>query len=480
MKSFLPKMNFYIFVILKHIIIIQIITPYFSVSECDYHTPIRNTINNECIIGECLISDFENNICIIDNQIVKTQWINNFIIREDYDYIDFCLSLNGDLISLITTYQTTSPSRIFFHIEGENGRGYFSNSDEDIPFFEFTYNGEGREHLSVFILKLYNNSGNQEYIMSISANNEYVELYDFDKDIVYTCGSEGAFQVEYIWSYISSFIELGNNYYSLVFIGKTYNNYYFCINKLLLTDKDIYYSSKFLLPDYSKQIKCSDAKIVSCFISVKNYIICFYQDISKNYVEIIYDIDINEQNNDTIVEGLLETDKFFKGVHFTEEAGAFIYYDNSNRPNVLFKKYENSNITNYFNSLERIILKIGNLNMDVELNDLIKISDLKICFTSLSEDKKDLYLIIINNYDTTYEKIKIKYYLIHMHNLYLFNFNNKIKTIIYNEYLVFGTSYANKYDDNFPGTSIIMFSYPNSEDLYFDITGRLRILKILY
>ena len=112
--------------------------------------------------------------------------------------------------------------------------------------------------------------------------------------------------------------------------------------------------------------------------------------------------------------------------------------------------------------------------MDVELNDLIEISDLKICFTSLRDDKKDLYIIIINNYDKTNEKIKIKYYLIHMHNLYLYEFNSKIKAIIYNECLVFGSSFLNKNEEWAPGcSSIIMFSYPNSRDLHFIITNNL-------
>ena len=465
-------MNFYFFLIVKHIIIFQIIIPYFSISECNYHTPIRNTSNDECIIGECLIREFENNLCIIDNQIVKTQWINNFLIPYEFgfNYIDFCISLNGDLISLITSDESNT-GRIFLYVKGEDGRNYFSD-DQEYPFHGLSYSGNGREHINIFTLKLNNTINDEEYLMSISAFNDDVELYETFDGPINSGGTSGAFQVEYISSYVSSFIELGNNYYSLFLIGNEGDDYFLCIYKLLLVGKNILFSSNYVLPNYTKY-KCSNAKIVSCFKSVKNYIVCFYQDILKNYVEIIFDLDINEQKNETIVEGILDTDKFFKGVHFTEETGAFLYYDNLNKTNILFKKYENSQINNHFNSFEGITLNIQNLNMDVELNDLIKISDLKICFTSVSQDKKDLYIIIINNYDTINEKIKIKYYLIHMYNLYLYEFNNKIKTIIFNGYIVFGSSFSDMNDEGYPGASIIMFSYPNCKDINFDITDNL-------
>ena len=284
MKSFFLNMNFYFFLILKYIIILQIIIPYFSISECDYHTPIRNSSNNECTIGKCLIREFENNLCIIDNQIVKTQWINNFITPFDigYNYIDFCISLNGDLISLITSDEDIMPGRIFFHVKGEDGRNSFSD-DEEYTFYGFGTSLDGREHINIFSLKLNNSINDEEYLLSISAFNGDVELYETFEGPINSGSSSGAFEIAYISSYISSFIELRNNYYSLFLIGYE-NDYFLCIYKLQLINKNIYSSSSYVLSDYTKKYKCSNAKIVSCFKSVKNYIICFYQDILKNYV----------------------------------------------------------------------------------------------------------------------------------------------------------------------------------------------------
>ena len=147
-----------------------------------------------------MIREFEDGDCIIDNQIVKTQWINNFFISDivDFNYIDLYTSLNGDLISVITTYEWGRDSRVFFHLKGENGRGYFSNYGEETPFLIMSNNAEGREHINIFTLKLNNNIDDQEYIMSISTYNEDVELYELNEMRIYSNLVEGGFQVEYV------------------------------------------------------------------------------------------------------------------------------------------------------------------------------------------------------------------------------------------------------------------------------------------
>ena len=52
-------------------------------NQCDKETPIRK-IDNNCYITYCTESEFQNGDCIIDNPIIKTQWLNKLIYLGDY------------------------------------------------------------------------------------------------------------------------------------------------------------------------------------------------------------------------------------------------------------------------------------------------------------------------------------------------------------------------------------------------------------
>ena len=49
-----------------------------EITECPRETPIL--ISNNCSMQYCNKSDFSTGKCIIKNEIVKTQWLNNIII----------------------------------------------------------------------------------------------------------------------------------------------------------------------------------------------------------------------------------------------------------------------------------------------------------------------------------------------------------------------------------------------------------------
>ena len=66
--------------------------------------------------------------------------------------------------------------------------------------------------------------------------------------------------------------------------------------------------------------------MVSCFETVSKNIICFYQNISFDYVIAVYDYDLNNKTFLNLVKGSDIETTFYKAIHFSGEAGAFGYY----------------------------------------------------------------------------------------------------------------------------------------------------------
>ena len=443
-----------------------------SETECEYDTPIiKKEISNECISGGCTQVQYKNDYCSIENEKIKKQWLNNFITFEYLDelnYIDIYTSSSGNLISISSTTLPANDNgfkRFFYILKNNDGRGFFLDIDNDIdtPYFYYSHSDcSMREHPNIFTFNL-NNGDEQEYIICISTNDDF-EMFDLENEQI-TQKESYYFDIDHILSYVNILLKLDNGNYALSLIADDRGKNYFCL--IILSFSSFLFPSSTVLT--TKKYDSSNSKIVSCFESEHKYIICFYQDNLNNYQEIVFNQNYELQKNDTIVTGPLDVDNYFEGVHFTGETAAFLYYNNENKPTIIFKEYNinSENIVNHFNSIGQIVLNIQNPNTNVELNDLIKINDYKICFTSVNEDKKDLYLTIINNYDRTNEKIKIRYYTIHMYNLYIYEIQNKLSTTVYNGFISLASSFSTKDGQTYNSATILLFSYPNSED--FDI-----------
>ena len=76
-------------------------------------------------ISACRLEDLRNETCILDNEIIKTQWINNiiYISENGFNYINMVTTQNNDLIILISSYPNSN-TRILYGITKE-GIGYF-------------------------------------------------------------------------------------------------------------------------------------------------------------------------------------------------------------------------------------------------------------------------------------------------------------------------------------------------------------------
>ena len=135
----MKEIFFNIVIILKYcfievIIIFQLIQTIFN--ECtDRDNPFK-LLDNTCT-SKCSEAQINSGNCILDNNIIETQWLNNiiFIKEENFKYLNFIINSNGDLIYESYPFPCNS-KRIFYGIKN-NGRYYFKTGDnqEETPFF---------------------------------------------------------------------------------------------------------------------------------------------------------------------------------------------------------------------------------------------------------------------------------------------------------------------------------------------------------
>ena len=482
------KSIFFLFIITIIIINIKEI----SLSFCEYDSPWLNTDSNSCFEGPCPPSDLNIKICILNNTVIQTQWFNNIlpVSYSDYIYVDIIIMSNGDLLIETSSYPEQN-KRIFYGLK-KNGRPYFKDKEtlKETPNYSID-TLYSRFESFISNIKLNGTNDDKEYIISIPKDaDKNFELYNFENNTVYEKNIRDILKDLNVISYRGSVLKLNltNNYYILGISGITYtisneNIYNFYLVKMSFNSID------FINNDPVVQIvrtNCSQSRMISCFETVSKNIICFYQNISLDYVIVVYDYDLNNKTFLNLVEGPREEISFYKAIHFIGEAGAFGYYIYKENYNdyyfeIQFKIYneKNNSFSDYINSIPLIkIDKVdNNLSNDIKLNDMIKLSDMKICLIAYHKSKEKFFVIIINNY--TKDKIKIRYYYSNLFYLYNFRFTTDLRINLYNNFIAMASSFKNDYYSN-AETYLIIFSYPNSTDFDVDITDNLKNFSNIY
>jgi len=107
------------------------------ISYCPRDTPFLK--NGKCFIN-CEKDEIDSNICILDNEIIKTQNLTNIIQvgPPNYHYINLITTENGDLIYSASSYPNNN-YRIFFGLNKE-GKGYFNKYNRRTEFNTITLN----------------------------------------------------------------------------------------------------------------------------------------------------------------------------------------------------------------------------------------------------------------------------------------------------------------------------------------------------
>ena len=459
---------------------------------CEKEKPIL--YDGKCDIKYCTEEQFNSKTCQINNILIKTQWLNNIInIGEQYfRYIFFASYSNKDMIFETTTYiydnsgykELPNNKRIFYGFR-KDGRGLFINKTTNFLSMNTSKYILKYESKNIVIKQSGNYNNEKEYLFSISKGDTYVEIYDFENNIIYLKHITNFTKLRSITSFQNAAVALYPNNtdynYLFGFIGtntsfdgekyiiqihrfKDINN--FNISETLIKSKDIEIAPKSFLG-------------LSCFQTDNQIIICFcitntsYSIMALNtHLEQLSNFTFKVFGNTTY--DIKNNNPFYKCIYLKEEIGIFAYFYNNSYPILLFKEFNHNNspkINDYI--IKEIILNKTHFYSNIMMNDIIKLTNNKICFCSTSEQKDKIYIILINLFDEI--KYKIRYYKIEILQLYNYILHLDIGIHNYNNFFIaFGFSYVNQnivgdiHDRAF--NSLLIFSYPNSTDnaLYLD------------
>ena len=473
------KTNFIIFIELFFLHQIK----YINSLSCSRDSPFIK--NNECV-SYCSTDELKKNCRFADNNSKLKQMTNLIILGgKNYRLININSNLKNDLIIQVSEYSNYG-ERLFYGLKN-NGRYLFKDENQkEYPISKFNIEGEVDLYQKNFggessFIKI---SNDNEFFINIAKEDQNTEIFNFDNN-------------EYNSTKTKDFLE--HNYYSdrgtFSFLSKDSNeNYYYLIAGVYIDNsqyncymKKVYFTSNVLSEgshfENLKEIKCAENKMLSCFKTALDKIICFYRDIDIDnldyYYIIVYE---NKTRNGAVKLGRSESSNlFYKAIHLKEEIGVFTYFSSESDyyPRISFKQFDSENLANIedYKSYTNILLDKIQLKYDYMLNDIIKLSDNIICYGSVGIYKCGITLIILRLYNND-TKMNMKYYIISNKDIFHFIIYKEIKLSLFNnEYIAFGSSIcfsdrcSNDEDEH--NSSFLIFNYPNSTDVEIDLIDKI-------
>ena len=328
-KSNVSKINNFLIVFTLFILIKQIR------NECPKDAPILKDGN--CLVQYCTAEEFKKRKCIINNAIIKTQWLNNIITISDnnYRYVNIATYSNRDMIIETTSDQYNS-KRMFYGIKS-NGRPFFDylETESYIWSIEVNETNHYRYESEIFVAKIYDN---EEHLFSISKTNSYAEIYNFDnKTITKKYISELSNQMDGLRGTIFNYNQNNN-----IVFGFTKGDYIYIKTLTTLIDSNSGINKVIIELRNNTNINIGDS--ISCFVTSQPKIICFYlcRIIYRHYYDDVHYNDNykyygciialkNSLNNFQILKYIdnsiyIDKSSFLKCIHLKENIGAFIYY----------------------------------------------------------------------------------------------------------------------------------------------------------
>ena len=163
----------------------------------------------ECV-KSCEEEKIKSNICILDNEIIKTQYLNNIIhFKEEHaEYFNFEISEENNLYYYLSEYPKSNV-RILYMLNNE-GYGLLNRND---PIYNNNINDpstSGRYESDIFTFHLLSDTNNKEYLLSLGKSNSLMEVYDFHENNTYFIKTCDFFLLSNIFSIVGTHIKLKN------------------------------------------------------------------------------------------------------------------------------------------------------------------------------------------------------------------------------------------------------------------------------
>ena len=473
----IKQKNLLIF-LFKFILYLNIIK-YSILSRCENREQPFYKYNSYCA-SSCTREEVKNNVCKIENDIIKIQWLNNIIHigGRGCAYVSLAVSEKNNLYFLTTSYPPSN-ERSFYLLDNE-GYGII-NKDNPQTTIEINDPGKlGRYESEGYVIKLYESDDDKEYFISMSKAGQYIESYDFIGNENYFGKLEYVFSLHNIYSIIGVHLKLklaNNENKNTYLIGIL--AYYYDIegngepNLFLSKTNFTSININNTLPIYEfKKIKVSESKIVSCFETNSNYIMCFFENDQHLYTIIVFDYELTEKKQLPIANGITnsnENEYFFYCIHFFNDSGVFAYFDSNNEITFEFRRYfsNNNTIANHFSQYINIKLNAALSHKKITLCDMIKVKDKHFYFAGASTNRDALIIISIFNYNE--ENLSIRLYKVNMKYMYEYEFSEYIKLALYKNFLAMGSSFYEPTDEYKAYSSLIIFSYTIATEQSLDL-----------
>ena len=442
--------------------------------------------------------------CIISNRtIITSQWLNNIICLGDdnFRYVNFATYSNGSMIVEATAIPD-SPKRMFYGVQ-RDGEPLFSNGQyhTTVEISGQMESNNSRYEGEIFIVPI----NGKEYVFSIGkGNNKFAELLDLNncetKSQLLATTFLSASKIISILNYPTSFKNGDNYYFIFPFVDNDGNSNTFYVKKLFFSSTNIIANAPVVKSNF---ISSSCGKTTSCFVTNSSYIICLFNSectyittlrwFSFPYYRANITIGVFSQDlvtkkiftlNDYMIDFSDNYNYFSKCIHLEGETGVFIYYKATRKnrevtfeayPTILFKTFDGSSSLNNYLSISSISLSQLSFKNSSLLNDIVKISNTKLCFSSSSDSKETLYIALLNIFNK--KQVTVRYYTINIFSNYKFKFMGDMRLHLYNNYVSFAFSFCRnsncetRADSHYAG--FMIFSYPNGTDYNLNVIKHL-------
>ena len=319
--------------------------------ECSRNESIWK--DDKCQLTYCSDSDFESKKCIINNPIIKTQWLNNIIEigEKNFRFINIGIFSNGDMLIHMNAKPAQS-KRIFYGLK-ENGLPLFQKDGKQYPFYIKNVESENSEFLESesAIVKMI--VSDKEYFFSISRLNSTVEILSFEEDTIFSKSAKEFAKYEIISLRHSIFVDESTNRINEV-------TYFFCFigevesdgekvqrvfiekhkfNEILTFETvDSLVDETYEPNAYGLYVSCiqSPSYLLYCLYSIQHsefiyFKLTKYENNFDGRVTFDFESNIKDKNN------------FFKCVHFKDEVIVIAYYHTVGTvisPIIWFKEFD--------------------------------------------------------------------------------------------------------------------------------------------
>lgn len=433
-------------------------------------------------------------ILIIKFVLIKVQELTNIIQigKTKSRFLNFVTFSNGTMVLEVSSDPGDS-SRSFF---GLNSDGNYLFEKDNNGIYQVTKSVENqvgntnsmRQYAENFCINLTENGKIKEYIVSIANGEQYAELYDFENNMIYQKKTSELLGNSLVgFSHSSAIFKKNDNLNYIVLLSWLSNNDIKNFNTKIMsfTSKNLDYD---IIKNIDIDISEESSYSTSCIVSESKYIwnMGFRKEneMVAYYIK-VYKPDFNEIEGEVFNASPFYSPTFFKIIHLREDIGvAFFYsypYEGQNKafPSLIIRHIVDDKVTNYLinTGLDKIVINLDyrEFSYDYSLNDLIKISDYKASFSTMSLDKKILFINILEIYSAS--EMIIKYYEIKIFEKYNIRFFLDIRQELFGQNIAFGFNYCNNEDcqknTDTHYSAFLIFGYANSSNVDFNINQYL-------